>query len=1402
MAYALQKAVGELVQDSPILLSRAASIKAVSSGEAESAIHEQFIDPRIYKAAARLIEWDKKNLLPKSGETEGTVVDEQGKPYDVLRGINDNVLNIGPLQSVAEETSSIQEEFQSLADFAVVKGAEVAHQCDRQAPMRGRIVIARQEPEATDGSILMAVVRVNSVRVLAEDAVRAEIQYTPSGTRTSVAKNMTMNEILDAGKREPEVYIVFEIVAADSLKGMTTIDAGMINLAQAVAGMSVDGADMKVLENAIAEGTIAPDSMALINSIAELRQLIDAARTPGAVENVAAQIADLRGQIEALSQQITATAPLPAVLEAATAQVFQSLDTVGFDSPVLEAALPSAIVPDSVADHIIAPSDIDAMTVVADNDNRAVLPDAVPSDDADIEMSMADAVVSDISVPDSTVSETAMADVISVEAAAPDAAVIAGTTIAEPAVAEVAVPDTAVPASAVVGVNAVEAGAVESPAEAVMPEGAVSDVPVSEIASVTVSAAPPLSEAAPSDIRPEAVSDAASKAVASDVAVPETGTLETVAPENVTSAEIMVPGTQDTNAAVSAAVVAEASPPDMNAPSAVVAVVVSEGTTISPSTMSAENIAPEIKDVRAAAPADNVAPAVAPDVTIPSAAAAVNNPVPEISPDMPTAKIETSAAAAIPTTDGSVVSQEPASKIAVSTTGTPDVTTFETSPVDGGTIPVQQTATVTEGAVTTTPEVIAPAQQEASKATVPAAVSETESSIPTKADGAAPTTAPAESGSTPVAPVSEITSTKIETLSPSKVDAVVTDGAAVAAPQTPTPAPVGDATGSKEIPHTVAPGAMLDTTATEGSKLQGATPTPAPAPAVPAQPVSTQSEPSLPRAEAPSSISPDTAANEPAKPSVPPEPSLTETDPPSRSITQEAAGGPIARIENPAAEPAKVTGPSADALNTRDNPASETPRQAMPVGEAERNVQTPGTVVPDVAPVAPAAKGADVVIPAADSPSPVNRATHTPPADANLPDPSAKAPVSPTGSAPSQAEGPAPTVPHVLNPPASSDAPPAVKVPSADPSVSPPTVATATTPAPAAAPSTPTFTNTNGQEATPTVLAKGGQPAEPLPSQPSPGPAAAQAPVAPVAGQSTLNRSGTDVGASPPGGSKVDLVDRPGKSPAPAPSDKSGPAVAVSPVATPIPRSPSPSSNTNPVPSPAPERTGNPDSPRVSSVKAPPVDNAPVVPFPARNPNNNPGNPPPPSPTGDFRRSADPLPSNVVPFRQPSQDPNPVKHAGAQPSPAESSGPTPSPKEPVIVPVGNVRPVIEILKREAEAHPENPAYSKALKEWEENGSFTKGTLDDVARNLPEPDRVVMGESLRDKERPAVNNPGLDPSLKDSEEGLCATFKIVCRDRDCAKCPMATAAVEAITDFEKMELDKRNSEISKFSLSMS
>lgn len=290
--------------------SRDSALASAIEAPDQLVIHEQAADPMIYRAASELIRLDD--------EGNKTNIEAQGKVYDVLQSIE------GGLKEVGANHLTISQVLDTLADYVSDLGADFARQA-KAKPLYARVMVTDREPEDIPDCKLHSVTCIDGQRIQGDDAGKMSMTLTLYGTSNAMSQGMSMNRIFESGKKK-WLMVYYGTIEGSDLNKFDTVDADLATLIQAVGAGGA--ASMEEIREAIEQGMLPPEIMNLIAAIADLNRALEAAKTPGALENPEKTIADLKALVAEMAQAVPDLQALPQELIQAAVQSIESAETV------------------------------------------------------------------------------------------------------------------------------------------------------------------------------------------------------------------------------------------------------------------------------------------------------------------------------------------------------------------------------------------------------------------------------------------------------------------------------------------------------------------------------------------------------------------------------------------------------------------------------------------------------------------------------------------------------------------------------------------------------------------------------------------------------------------------------------------------------------------------------------------------------------------------------------------------------------------------------------------------------------------------------------------------------------------------------------------------------------------
>lgn len=281
-------------------------------------IHEQAVDPMVYRAASELIRLDD--------DGRKTDIEAQGKVYDVLQSVEDGLKEVGVSHLITAQI------LDTLAHYVSGLGADFARQA-KAKPLYARIMVTDREPEDIPDCKLQSVTCIDGHRVQGDDAGKMSMTLTLYGTSNAMSQGMSMDRIFESGKKK-WLLIYYGTVEGSDLNRFDTVDADLATLVQAVGAGGA--AAMEEIRQAIEQGTLPSEIMNLIAAVADLNRALEAAKTPGALENPERTIADLKALVAEMTQAVPDMHALPPELVRAAAQSIENADSAFLNPDVLQ----------------------------------------------------------------------------------------------------------------------------------------------------------------------------------------------------------------------------------------------------------------------------------------------------------------------------------------------------------------------------------------------------------------------------------------------------------------------------------------------------------------------------------------------------------------------------------------------------------------------------------------------------------------------------------------------------------------------------------------------------------------------------------------------------------------------------------------------------------------------------------------------------------------------------------------------------------------------------------------------------------------------------------------------------------------------------------------------------------
>lgn len=294
--------------------SRDNALSAALDNEEQVTVHEQVLDPLIYRAASELIHLDD--------DGQKTDIEAQGQVYDVLQSVEEQLIEAGASSLAASQI------LDTLKTYVSGLGADFARQA-RAKPLYARVMVTDKEPTDMPDCKLSSLTCIDGHRIQGDDAGRMSMTLTLYGTSNAMSQGMSMQRVFESGKKK-WLMIYYGALESADLNKFDTVDADLATLIQAVGAGGA--ASVEEIRAAIENGTLAPEVKQLIAAIAELNRTVEASRTPGAIENPAAKIAELKAAIAEIAQTIPDMQALPQVLVQAVAESMARVE-IGPETP-------------------------------------------------------------------------------------------------------------------------------------------------------------------------------------------------------------------------------------------------------------------------------------------------------------------------------------------------------------------------------------------------------------------------------------------------------------------------------------------------------------------------------------------------------------------------------------------------------------------------------------------------------------------------------------------------------------------------------------------------------------------------------------------------------------------------------------------------------------------------------------------------------------------------------------------------------------------------------------------------------------------------------------------------------------------------------------------------------------
>lgn len=268
--------------------SRKEALARMNAGEA--AVHEHITDPRIYSAASSLIE----------GHRRGRKVDIEAHdyPYNVLENVAQQLHDIGASHQVTENVLG------ALEEYIINLGSDFSREA-KAKPLYARIAVVNQLPDDMPECEQTQATMIDGLRKIGGEAARVNVQSTLYGTKSTTSQGVDLGAMFSS--KTDGLFVFFGSPGNIGIGGFDSVDNALVNLAQGMAadvgggGGSVSKAEIEDIKSAIQNGEAPAAMIQQIESLATLQQMVEAAKTPGALENPQAQIA---AQVATVAQQV------------------------------------------------------------------------------------------------------------------------------------------------------------------------------------------------------------------------------------------------------------------------------------------------------------------------------------------------------------------------------------------------------------------------------------------------------------------------------------------------------------------------------------------------------------------------------------------------------------------------------------------------------------------------------------------------------------------------------------------------------------------------------------------------------------------------------------------------------------------------------------------------------------------------------------------------------------------------------------------------------------------------------------------------------------------------------------------------------------------------------------------
>jgi hypothetical protein len=342
---------------------------------------KQAQDPRVRIGAGEFID------MHKAGVAVDVVA--QGRPYDAIMELSTELAKLGASQRA---TSAVMDMISRVAE----EGSTFSKKFNAK-PLYARVVVSDTKPDIPERCHIVAVTQIDANRILADDASKVTMQYTLYGTRMSMSRQMSVEEALGSHKKL-DVWIIFGTLDEKDLNkaeqgGLNAADAALATLVEAVGPMGA--ILMPELREALKDGTASPEIVELVEAVAQAKEIVAEAQTPGALENPVQQIESVMIQVQTALESAGVAETIPPLLE----KTVQAVAAMA-EGQVQAARIEAMISPD-------IPS-----VPVADNDNAIASPVAAMVEKIESELAASSiAVASPVTGAEAPVVETSAAAV-------------------------------------------------------------------------------------------------------------------------------------------------------------------------------------------------------------------------------------------------------------------------------------------------------------------------------------------------------------------------------------------------------------------------------------------------------------------------------------------------------------------------------------------------------------------------------------------------------------------------------------------------------------------------------------------------------------------------------------------------------------------------------------------------------------------------------------------------------------------------------------------------------------------------------------------------------------------------------------------------------------------------------